>query len=125
MPASECSTPFLPTSTKFTNSPTSTPFQSASRIRRSLPLYLSLNRVPVATLDFAAHLADSGGSQAFTRFFRDEVDRHDRQLDAYTEVVSAWRREGIQSVLVKSTGSLPYTSSNLDVLVSSECSLSA
>jgi thymidylate kinase len=75
------------------------------------------NRVPLATLGLPAE-GDVPDWLEKLRF--DEIERLHRSVEAYREVADAWGAVGIDGHLIKSAGSYPYTSSNVDVLVDSD-----
>lgn len=76
------------------------------------------NRVPVAVLSQSLTPKALLQDPAFVQFWERERKRYEQALAAYTQVYDAWNQEGIQAVLIKSPGYFPYTSDNVDVLVS-------
>jgi hypothetical protein len=79
---------------------------------------LQHNRIPLAVLPQSAALETLLRDHAFAQFWEGERKRYEQALAAYTQVYDAWKQEGIQAVLIKSPGYFPYTSDNVDVLVS-------
>lgn len=82
------------------------------------------NLAPVAAID-SPLINKLREHEAFATFY----DRQSRRLtaiaDAFAEVSSAWGDAEISSVLIKSPGYVPYTSSNLDVLVPADRAMDA
>jgi hypothetical protein len=83
-----------------------------------LIMLLKKNRVPVAVLPEGPTLQKLRQYSEFETFFQREQERYNYALNAYSEVFSAWTKANIKAVLIKSPGYFPYTSDNIDVLVS-------
>lgn len=83
-----------------------------------LILYLKRNLVPVAILPESPIYQLLRKKPRFAAYIREEQSRYDSALGEFLEIQSAWRNSNINPVLIKSPGFFPYTSDNLDVLVS-------
>jgi hypothetical protein len=102
--------------------------QLPERLPHDSVAFISLlrrNRVPVAVLRRASELAADSRFGGFRDYWRGDRSRYRRHCDAYGEIARVWSAVGIEGVLIKSPGYFPYTSSNVDVLVSRESATAA
>ncbi|MDQ3877268.1 MAG: nucleotidyltransferase family protein [Actinomycetota bacterium] len=74
------------------------------------------NGVPIAALDsdVVSRVQERAGLADYIK--RDQTILR-RLEERYAAIVERWSQDGVRSVLLKSPGYFPYTSSNLDVLV--------
>ncbi len=93
------------------------PLPRASADLSALVPYLARNRVPVAVVRRARELAWADTSGGIGAYLELETVRLQRSADAYKEVAAAWDANGVAAVLIKSAGSFPYNTSNVDALV--------
>ena len=78
---------------------------------------LNANKVPVAVLPSSATLGSLLLDKEFASYYHRECNSLARTLTSYHTICDAWRKENVRPVLIKSTGTFPYTSDNIDVLV--------
>ncbi len=87
---------------------------------RLLDKIITNNKVPLATINntYLQNLCNI--SNSFKKIYTSHMNEYKRQRNIYKILLKEFNNNNIEPILIKSTGHYPYTSDNVDILISEE-----